>query len=257
MRKKFLSNAVLLVIGSSLLAFVASLIYFIVSLNVDDGDTILLVLIYLKDILNSVSMFIGYATIAYAFFKFGFYEAIMSFLIFIASIIPHLILQISTWNKFAEIEYGILLEGEQALTSFFLGMYNSIGETVVNQILPAVLITFIACKIIRENKDFPTKAISWKNRSQRAMIVFCSIMAVLNIAFAFVTQYLPILIETDFVLLPNEFELLIKNLAFTIVESLIIHLPIAYTVFMITYKLHECLLNTNAAESKQTVKSKK
>ena len=37
-------------------------------------------------------MFIGYATIAYAFFKFGFYEAIMSFLIFIASIIPHLIL---------------------------------------------------------------------------------------------------------------------------------------------------------------------
>lgn len=246
MRKKFFTNASIFVVGSSLLALVASIIYFAVSLNIDDGTTLMIVLIYVKDILNCISMFVGYATIAYAFFKFGFYECIMSFMIFIASILPHLILQIASWNTLAEKEYDIVFEGSQVLTSVFLGIYNSIGEAVINQVLPALLMAFLACKIIRTNKDEPSKIISWKNRSQRTMIIFCMTMTLVNIALAFVFQYLPILIEVDFVMTASDFKAFVVNVLLTALECLIIYAVIAYAMFMLTYKLYNYLLTKEA-----------
>lgn len=239
MKKRFFIDASLLVIGSSLLTVLVSTLHFIASQNIDEGHSLLLFLGYLTDFFNVIYMFIGYATIIYAFFKFGFYEGVMSYLIFCAAFVPYLIYQSITWNIFAESSFDTTVEGSEALSSTLLGVNYSIGQGVINQILPALLIAFIACKVIKANKDFPKKFISWKNRLQRSSIISCLSLAGINILTFFFTSILPELIDMKFVMTASYFADFIVSILLTFLELIVFYIVIGYIVFMLSYKFYE------------------
>lgn len=93
MKRRFFIDASVAVVGSSLLSLIVAITYFAVSLNIDEGHSLLLFLGYLTDVFNALSMFVGYATVIYAFYKFGFYEGVMSLLLCFAAFIPFFIYQ--------------------------------------------------------------------------------------------------------------------------------------------------------------------
>ena len=246
MKKRFFISSSILVIGSSLLTVLISAIYFAVSQSIDDGHSLLLFLSYMTDFFNVVYMFVGYATIIYAFFKFDFYEGVMSYLIFCAGFIPYLIYQSITWNIFAESSFDTAIKGSEALSSAMLGINYSIGQGVINQILPALLIAFIACKVIKTNKDFPTKFISWNNRLQKASIISClALMGVNMLTFIF-TSVLPELIDIKFVMTVSYFEDFLISIILTVLELVLFYIVIGYIVFMLIFKLYENLIKEKA-----------
>ncbi len=239
MKKRFYVNASVAVFGSSLLALLVSIIYFVVSINIDDGTTIMVVLGLLTDFFNAVSMFIGFGTIIYAFFKFGFYEGVMSCLIAFGAFIPYFIYQSIAWNVYAEYSYGVVVEGTEAFSSALMGIYYSMGQGIINQILPAVLVAFITCRVVRTNKDKPTKYISWSNRLQRAMITSCITLAIINLLMLFFTGILPELADMGWVMTSAFFKDYIVTVIISVAENLIIYLPIQYIILMLTYNFYE------------------
>ena len=243
MKKRFYVNASVAVIGSSLFALLVSIIYFVVSINIDEGTTLLTVLGLLTDLFNALSMFIGFGTIIYAFFKFGFYEGVMSCFIVFAAFIPYFIYQSIAWNIYAEYKYDVAVEGTEAFSSALMGIYYSLGQGIVNQILPAILVAFITCKVVKTNKDKPTKYISWSNRLQRAMITVCIWLVVINLVMLVLTGILPDLAEIGWVMTSEVFGKYIKTVIFSVLENLVIYLPIQYIMLMLTYKFYESRLD--------------
>ena len=252
MKKRFFINASVAVIGSSLVSLAIAITYFAVSLNIDDGHSLLLFLGYATDFFNAVSMFVGYATVIYAFFKFGFYEGVMSLLIAFGAFVPYFIYQSIAWNIYAEIGYDVVVEGYEAFSSALMGVYYSMGQGIINQVLPSILVAFIACKVIRTNKDHPKKFISWHNRLQKAMIISCIALFGINIIMFVLTGILPELIELDFVMTKIYFNDFIISVMLSILELIIVYLPLAYVAFMLTYKFYEYSLNKtdNAVSNK-------
>ncbi len=252
MKKRFFINASVAVIGSSLVSLAIAITYFAVSLNIDDGHSLLLFLGYATDFFNAVSMFVGYATVIYAFFKFGFYEGVMSLLIAFGAFVPYFIYQSVAWNIYAKIGYDVVVEGYEAFSSALMGVYYSMGQGIINQVLPSILVAFIACKVIKTNKDKPKKFISWHNRLQKAMIISCIALFVINIIMFVLTGILPELIELDFVMTKVYFNDFIISVMLSILELIIVYLPLAYVAFMLTYKFYEYSLNKtdNAVSNK-------
>ncbi len=243
MKKSFYVNASVAVLGSSLFALLVSVIYFIVSINVDDATTLMVVLGLFTDFFNAVSMFIGFGTIIYAFFKFGFYEGIMSVLLVFGAFIPYFIYQSIAWNVYAKYQYGVVVEGTEAFSSALMGIYYSMGQGIVNQILPALLVAFITCKVVKTNKDKPTKYISWKNRLQRAMITVCICLVSINLVMLVLTGILPELAGMGWVMTKAVFDEYIVTVLISIGENLVIYLPIQYITLMLTYQFYERRLN--------------
>jgi hypothetical protein len=243
MKKSFYVNASVAVIGSSLFALLVSIIYFIVSINVDDATSLMVTLGLFTDFFNAVSMFIGFGTIIYAFFKFGFYEGIMSILIVLAAFVPYFIYQSVAWNVYAKYQYGVVVEGTEAFSSAIMGIYYSMGQGIVNQIIPALIVALIVCKVVKTNKDKPTKYISWKNKLQRAMIITCISLLAINLVMLVVTGILPELADMGWVMTKAFFKEYIVTVLISIGENVIIYLPIQYIVLMSTYSFYERRLN--------------
>lgn len=246
MKKRFFINSSILVIGSSLLTVALSTIYFAVSQHIDEGHSLLLFLGFLTDFFNAAYMFIGYATIAYAFFKFGFYDGVMSYLIFCAAFVPYLIYQSVTWNIYAESSFDTVIEGAETLSSLLLGIYYSIGQGIINQVLPALLVAFIVCKIVKTNKDEPVNFISWKNRFQRSCMISCFSLAGINLIMFLLTSILPELIELNFVMTMSYFSDFIVSILLTALEIAVLYIVLGYVVFMIVYKFYTIRLSANS-----------
>ena len=243
MEKKFFINASVAVIGSSLLSLAIAITYFAVSLSIDEGHSLLLFLGYLTDVFNAVSMFIGYATVIYAFFKFGFYEGVMSLLICFAAFIPYFIYQSVAWNVYAELGYDVAMDGSEAFSSALMGINYSMGQGVINQILPAMLVGFIAYRVTKYRKDKPKQFVSWRNGLQRAMIICCLALFGINLVMYILTGILPELIELDFVMTRVYFNDFVISVILNIFELIVIYLPLAYITFMLIYKFYEYRLN--------------
>lgn len=243
MKKTFYVNASVAVIGSSIFALLVSIIYFVVSLNVDDATSLLVTLGLLTDFFNAVALFIGFGTLIYAFFKFGFYEGVMAFLIVLGAFIPYFIYQSIAWNVYAKYSYGIVTEGTEAFSSALMGIYYSMGQGVVNQIIPAFLVAVITCKVVRTNKDKPVKYISWKNRLQRAMIITCISLLAINLVMLVVTGILPELADMGWVMTKAFFKEYIVTVLISIGENVVIYLPVQYITLMLTYNFYERALN--------------
>ena len=245
MKKKFYVSASIAVIGSFLLSLIVSIIYFAVSMKIDDGTTLKVFLGYLTDFFNAASMFIGFGTIIYAFYRFDFFDGIMSLLIFFAGFLPYFLYQSITWNIYAENQSGTTIEGIDAFKSAIMGVYYSMGSGIINQVLPSILIGFVAYQMLKKKNGDPTRFISWSNRFQKTLIVCCLTLFGVNTVMYLLTGMLPDLLSVNFIFsstaqLGNFFLL---DVLFPLIENIIIYIVFDYVVFMLVYMLYNRILN--------------
>lgn len=254
MKKRFYIDACLMVIGSSLLAIAVSLIYFLVDMKIDEGDSLLAFLGYATDFFNAIAVSIGYGTIIYAFFKFGFYEGIMSLAIYAGSFIPYYIYQviagyIYTVNGFSE--YYATPEGAEAFQAVTMHINQAMGQGIINQILPAILVAFLACKIIKTSTAEPTSFFSWKNRLRRCMMVSAICLTVLNIIVFAITGILYELVSIDFMFFSSEeFSAFMGGCAISILEIIIVNLIMAYIIYVLVHKFYNYRLASLTSDEK-------
>ncbi|MBO5374264.1 MAG: hypothetical protein J6A54_02290 [Clostridia bacterium] len=250
MKKRFYSDALALVVGSSLIALIVAVIYFTVSMYISSGTTLMVFLGYLTDFCNAISMFIGFGTVIYAFFKFDFYEGVMSLLILLLSFVPFFIYQsIAGYIYMTEASSP---EGSEAFSVGVMNVYQAMGSGVINQLLPAVLIAFITCKIVKTSKVEPQKFISWSNRLQKSMIVSCIVLFGINIIAFIITGILPELIDNDFVFQTKDaFGSFVGYIALNILENAFVYLVLAYLTFITIYKFYSYRLNGKINSEKE------
>lgn len=258
MKKRFYKDAAWLVVGSSLLSVLMSVILFITDLLYRDGGAEALVSFvgYTTDVFNALAMFIGFGTIIYAFFKFDFYEGVMSCFLFAGSFIPYFIYHtvarvIYTRTEF--VDAGMTGDFDYA-DAILMSVNQAMGSGVINQILPAILIAFITCKVVKMSKNEPTKFISLNNKLQKAMIFCCIALASINILMFFLTGILPSILG-DYIFLSNDdFFSFVGAIAVEILKLLFIHLIVAYASFMFVYRFYTYRLSTINTPKKSSKK---
>ena len=137
-----------------------------------------------------------------------------------------------------------MLEGSTALPSILMGIYYSMGNGIINQILPSVIIGFIAYKVTRGNTDEPQKFISWKNKLQKSMIISCITMVGINLVMYLLTGLLPVLISIDFIFSSTaELWGVILEAIISVAELAVIYVILQYVVFMLMYKFYDRRIN--------------
>ncbi len=262
MKKRFYRDASIAVIGSSLIAIVVSLVLFFTDLYYRDGgaETLISFLGYLTDVFNALTVFIGFATIIYAFFKFDFYEGVMSCLIFAASFVPYFIYHATARFVYTRTEFvdaGMIGDFDVA-DALLMSIYQAMGSGVINQILPSILVAFIACKVIKMSKREPTKFISFENKLQKSMIVSCISLTAINIVMFVLTGVLPSALSDYIFVSQEDFNVFIGSIVLEILKLLIIYLVVAYIVFMLMYRFYNYRLaqfSSNSALKKERKKS--
>ncbi|MBQ7412098.1 MAG: hypothetical protein IJW10_04245 [Clostridia bacterium] len=255
-KKRFYISSSIAVIGSSLIAVIFSTILFAVDLKygVSNAPTLIAFLGYLTDLFNALAVFIGFGTIIYAFFKFDFYEGVMSCLIFAASFIPYFLYNAIAryiYTKAGIIELGAA-DGFDPFEAIMMAVNYAMGSGVINQILPAILVAFIACKVIKQRKSEPLKFISYENRLQRAMIITCLALFGVNLLMLILTGILPtILGDATLFIQPSKASEFTKAIIIDLVKLVALYLIFGYIMFMLIYKFYNAIL-AKASSPKDT-----
>lgn len=261
MKKRFYRDATFAVVGSSLLSIVVSLILFFTDLYYRDGGANALIsfLGYTTDVFNALAVFIGFGTIIYAFFKFDFYEGVMSCFIFAGSFIPYFIYHCVArvvYTRVELIDAGMLSDFDLA-EALVMSINQAMGSGVINQILPAILIAFITCKVVKMSKREPTKFISLENKLQKSMIISCASLAGINVLMFVLTGVLPAALSDYIFLSQEDFNSFVGAIALEIVKVLFLYLVVAYVVFMLVYKFYTYRLSNIPSAPKEKKKATK
>ncbi len=255
MKKRFYIDASIAVVGSSLIAIIASLILFLVDYNIGEANapTLISFLGYVTDIFNAIAMFIGFGTIIFAFFRFGFYEGVMSCLIFAGAFIPYFIYTSIARFIYTRSEFiAAGMSGDfDALDAALMAVNQSMGSGVINQILPSILIAFIACKVIKSSTREPKKFFSLDNRLQKSMVVACVTLTVVNLLVFLLTGVLPTSINGYIFTVQSEFNAYLLEILIEVLKMLFLYLVVAYVVFMLTYKFYTYRLSSSKSKKAQ------
>ena len=247
MRKKFLINASIATIGSSIIAVIVSALYFFTYMNIDEGNSLLNFLNYLNQILSSIAMSIGYGTVIYACAKFNYRTIVESLGLCFLSFIPFFIYQSVTWLPFLEEQSGTAVTGSYESNAILMGIYQSMGSGIINQIFPALIIAFIACKIMKGDGKSPQAIIGFSNKAQKSMLISCFVMFGLNMVAFFATSpyMLPYLIDSQFLITVSVFKSMMQLLGLELLFALLYNVIIAYIVYMVLFKFYDSKLNSD------------
>ena len=232
MKKDYFKYAAVAVLGSALISVLFSAIYFIADTNIAETSPFLEILAYIKKSFDILALFIGYGTIIFTFARFGTVSGIWSVVLFFCSFLVSVVWQI----------IGTCIDAEEHSLDFIIfTLYYSFGSGFITQMVPAILIAFIAYKLAVGNAQNPTKFISMKNPPQKAMIISTLIIFGVNFLIALGLDILPFLIEEDFYITVNDF----KYILFALVEIVVYYLVVQYVVYFTTYKLYNAYTNDN------------
>ena len=252
-KKRYYITSLIAVIGSSLLAVLVSLVFFLFDLTFKDGgaETLIAFLGYITDFFNSVAVFIGFGTIIYAFFKFDFYHGVMSCLIFAGAFIPYYIYNTIAryyFTKFEFIDAGALGEFD-SFDAIMMAVNYAMGSGVINQIIPSVLVAFIACKVIAGNTSEPTGFFSRKNKLQKAMLITCCSLFGINLIMLILTGVIPAFFaDATLTLRPSELEAFILAILVDVLKLIALYLVFGYIIFMLVYKFYNYVLSKPSSE---------
>ena len=232
MKKEYFKYAAVAVLGSALISVLFSAIYFIADTNIAETSPLLEILAYIKKSFDILALFIGYGTIIFTFARFGTVSGIWSVVLFFCSFLVSVVWQI----------IGTCIDAEEHSLDFIIfTLYYSFGSGFITQMVPAILIAFIAYKLAVGNAQNPTKFISMENPPQKAMIISTLIIFGVNFLIALGFDILPFLIEEDFYITVNDF----KYILFALVEIVVYYLVVLYVVYFTTYKLYNAYTNNN------------
>ena len=194
MKKNFFKFSLTLNIIFAVIAVVFSLIFYVSSSTINDSTGMYTFLSYVKNVFDFLAVFIGYATVIYAFSKLDFANGILSIGTFSVSVlisfIYRIIANIISSNGMAD--YLAEQEVMSASDLYTIMFYSSFGQDVFKQLIPAIIIAIITYVCTRKGTQKIKKLFSWENSVQKAML--------LSTAIVFVFQ---LLIHTGLNVLPS------------------------------------------------------
>lgn len=202
------------------------------------SQTTVYVAYYLEVFFSSLSLFICYGVIIYSFARYTPDKAKFSFV--------YLGLNLAIYLVFEVVNICVQTTAFDASI-----IYNTIcaisGRVIIEQVLPAILVAFIAHKITKNGIQRVTSFISWKNSLQRAMIISTLVIFGINMLLLLSLNMFPYLIENNFYITLNNF---IDMVILPICEKLIFSIALQYSTYMLMYVICNKYGETNGLTQK-------
>lgn len=242
MQKKFFKFSLILNIASALLSAIFMFIYAFYDKKYD-GDAFFAFLDFFKTFFDLLAVFIGYATIIYAFSRFDFKNGLISIGTF----------SVSVFISFVTMIIGscISFTGEFSLDFFFSVAFYSAGSCFITQLIPALVIAFITHKLTAGASGIEiTRFISWKNPLQKAMLIITLGLFGFNIIYLTAFNVFPFLIENSFEFYADEIGGVILDITLSYIYKIVFYLALQYLVYYYMYKIYDAYLASHQKKEK-------
>ena len=238
MKRKFVKLSILMVSITALLSVGASIFYYCADTYSDQGSVLPLIAQYVKMLFDVIAVFTGYGVVIYAFSRYQANKAIYSIAIFgISVLISHIYsvvaTSITTWE---DIVNAVDTNGDTipVVRSIVTLIYTSLGNCVVSQLLPCVLVAFLTFMLTKDGARRLNSFISWKNPIHRSMIITTLVIFGINILSLVCIDIIPFAYERDFLL--YEYEIW-ERVVIPIVSYVVLYLLVQYSMYVLTYKI--------------------
>jgi hypothetical protein len=240
MKKNYFKFSLTLNVIFALIAVAFSLIFYVSASSLNDSQGVYTFLSYVKNVLDFLAVFVGYATVIYAFAKLDFVNGVISIGTFSISVLISFLYRIIA-NIVSSNSMTDFLADQDVLSAselYTIMFYSSFGQDVFKQLIPAIIIAIIVYMCTKNGTQRIKKLFSWENKVQKAMI--------LSTLIVFVFQ---LLIHTGLNVLPSVLPELIDvgSISATMFEAVLIsyidviifYLIMPYFVYYFMFNIYD------------------
>ena len=230
MKKNYFKLSLTLNIVFACIAVIFSLVYYYFSIRIADGDAFMSFLYYTKTFFDLLAVFVGYVTVIYAFSQFDLVNGLISLGTFFVSFFISFVFQV----------VGTCMAYVAEVTSDFIvyTIFYSFGQGFITQMIPAIVIGFLAYKISKYKGGSISSFVSWKSLASRALIVCTLVVFGLNL-----------LSHTGFIVLPSIISEMtdygsitkshLSEIIISYVEVVIFYFVMQYLVYFFVYRIYD------------------
>lgn len=239
MNKKFFKFSLTLNIVFAMISIIFSLIYFFYSASATSGDGFVVFLEYVEKFFDLMAVFMGYATIIYAFSMLSLTDGLYSFVSFSASFLLSYIFYVAGFLIFASSDPGVTLTSYDGISL----VYFYFGQSFITQMLPAILIAFITHKLTKKGTQKVTSMFTFKNSIQKTMLVLTLVFFALNFVLSTVIDVWPMIksLFTDGIIRESNLNATIE----IYVNLIVFYLIMQYLVYYFFYKIYDNYIITH------------
>ena len=183
MKKNYFKFSLTLNVIFALIAVAFSLIFYVSASTLNDSQGVYTFLSYVKNIFDFLAVFVGYATVIYAFAKLDFANGILSIGTFSISVLISFTYRIIA-NIVSSNGMTDFLADQNVLSAsdlYTIMFYSSFGQDVFKQLIPAIIIAIIVYVCTKKGTQKIKKLFSWENNVQRAMMLSTLIVFVFQL----------------------------------------------------------------------------
>ena len=244
--KRFYKPALIAIFTTAALSILFSLIYFLCAEKLDSGSALMYILYYVKVVCDLLATFVGYGTIIYAMTHFGWYDSLKVAGIYSLSVLAYWLYQSIIATIFSgDMSSTTAIYGDSTLNLFMFNAFYWLGQLVITLMVPVLILMLINRRYIKDSEFTPFKKfVTFKNPVQKAMLIFCIVMTVVNILSFLLLNILPYLIQEEFYITFPDFKTIMLQSALTILENVLLHLAVQYIVFMLSFKFYDANLKS-------------
>lgn len=225
MKKKFYNLSLILILATSVLSVIFAIVYYLASEVIVAGEPMLIFLFYVKKAFDLLAVFTGYGTIIYAFSRYSTLDGARMIGYFALSVIISFLYQaIGT----------CIYEANFSMQFIVTTIYYSFGDCFITQFIPALIIAFVVFKSTKGGTRRIEKLVSWKNPTQRVMIVVTLVIFAINFVALLIFDILAFLIEVEWLIYADE----LGSIFASIFETALIYIVIQYAVYMLTHFIY-------------------
>lgn len=225
MKKKFFNLSLILIIATAVLSVIFAIVYYIASEYIDAGSTMLTVTFYVKKAFDLIAVFTGYGTIIYAFSRYSTLDG--------AKITAFFALSVSI-SFLYQVIGTCIHEADFSLDFILFTIYYAFGDCFITQFIPALIIAFVAYKSTKGGTRRIEKLVSWKNPTQRVMIVVTLVIFAINFLALLIFNILAFLIEAEWLIYADE----LGSILLSILETVLIYIVIQYGMYMLIHWIY-------------------
>lgn len=226
MKKKFYNLSLILIIATACLSVAFALIYFLASEVIVPGESMLIFLFYVKKFFDLLAVFTGYGTIIYAFSRYSYIDGLKMIGIFAISVLISFVYQVIGTCLFDSTQFSF----ELVITT----IYYAFGDCFITQYIPALVIALVAYKSTMDGTKRIEKFISWKNPTQRVMLLVTLVIFAINFVIQLIFDILAFLIEVEWMIYIDE----LGSIFASIGETVFIYIVIQYCIYMLVHYIY-------------------
>ena len=226
MKEKFYNLSLILIIATASLSVGFAILYFLASEIIVPGESMLIFLFYVKKFFDLLAVFTGYGTIIYAFSRYSYIDGLKMIGIFAISVLISFVYQVIGTCLFDSTQFSF----ELVITT----IYYAFGDCFITQYIPALVIALVAYKSTMDGTKRIEKFISFKNPTQRVMLLVTLVIFAINFVVQLIFDILAFLIEVEWMIYIDE----LGSIFASIFETMFIYIVIQYCVYMLVHYIY-------------------